>query len=90
MYDTCPTRMVKTCMTKAVFGRPVDGFSLTGHEDYIQLKRGKQYIFSRWDKHKTVSVYYGHFDKEINITNNIKFDDFCFVMRLSFNSCEYD
>ena len=81
--------MVKTCMTKAVFGRPVDGFSGTCYEDYIQLKRGKQYIFAKWDNHKTVSVYYGHFDKEITIMiDKFKFDDLCFVVKLDFNSCE--
>lgn len=74
---------VKDCLTRAVFGRRVDGFQGVDFCDYIRLQRGKQYIFASWDKLGTsnvVKVYYGHPDQEFKAARSLSFHEFCSFM----------
>jgi len=64
---------VKECMTRAVFGRPVDGFAGKVVSRYIRLNRGTQCILASLDDvddNGSVFVYYGNMlaDTEIATT----------------------
>ena len=80
---------VKACMTIAVLGRPGcpgDGFRGTREGDYIELKRGNQYIWARWDAQKTVTVYYGRLTGTCWFREPPMFDQFIFFMRNSYQT----
>lgn len=69
---------VKECMTRAVFGKSVEGFTGKSKSKYIQLNRGNQYIFASfydWDDNELVFVYYGNMVTDSEISGTMKTEE---------------
>ena len=66
---------VKECMTRAVFGMTVDGFSGRANPTYIILRRGTQCVFAKLharDVYGPVSVYYGNMATDTDTARGMK------------------